>query len=196
VPNKSGNPWTILRSTSTYDNPWISVTEHEVLNPAGKPGVYGVVHIKSVATGVVAVDEEGCITLVGQYRFPLRQYSWEIPEGGGRAGDTPLEAAQRELAEETGLEAGEWLPLARLHLSNSVTDEVAHGFLAWDLTQGMATPEETEVLQLRRVPFREAYDMAMSGEITDAIAVACILKVRIMALEGTLPEPLASLLTR
>ena len=191
MPNTTGNPWTILCTKPIYENPWISVVEHDVLNPKGKPGIYGVVHFRSVATGVIPIDAEGCTTLVGQYRFPLKQYSWEIPEGGGKLGVPPLESAQRELAEETGLIARNWLPLMTVHLSNSVTDEAAHTFLAWDLEQGIAEPEDTEELQLRRVHFREAYAMAMRGEITDVMAVASLMKAQLLALEGALPEKLA-----
>ena len=196
MPNKTGNPWTILCTKPIYENPWIRVVEHDVLNPKGKPGIYGVVHLQHIATGVIPIDADGCTTLVGQYRFPLKQYSWEIPEGGGKFGVPPLESAQRELAEETGLLAREWRPLLTAHLSNSITDEVAHTFLAWDLEQGMAEPEDTEELQLRRVPFREAYDMAMRGDITDMIAVASLLKARLLALEGALPDELATLMLK
>lgn len=185
------NPWTILLTRPVYENPWISVVEHEVLNPQGKPGIYGVVHIKAIATGVLPIDEDGCVTLVGQYRFPLKAYSWEMPEGGGDPAVPPLESAQRELAEETGLTAGEWRHLLTLHLSNSITDEVAHVFVAWDLVEGVATPEDTEDLRVRRVPFGEAYAMAMRGEITDCLTVAALMRVRLLALEGGLPEELA-----
>ena len=196
MPNTTANPWTILLTRPVYENRWIRVVEHEVLNPAGKPGIYGVVHLQNLATGVIPIDEDGCTTLVGQYRFPLKAYSWEIPEGGGDPGVDPLESARRELAEETGLIAREWLPILRMHLSNSVTDETAYCFLAWDLEQGIARPEDTEELQVRRLPFAEAYAMAMRGEITDAMAVASLMKVRLMALEGALPEAVARLILR
>nr|WP_264665075.1 NUDIX hydrolase [Azospirillum fermentarium] len=192
--SKTGNPWTVLLSKPVYENPWISVTEHDVLNPAGKPGIYGVVHMKHVATGILPIDETGHTLLVGQYRFALKAYSWEIPEGGGKMGVDPLESAQRELAEETGLTARQWHALATLHLSNSVTDEVAYGFLAWDLEEGIAAPEETEELQIRRVPFAEAFAMAMDGRITDAMAVTLILKARLMAQAGALPKEVARFL--
>lgn len=192
----NGNPWTILLTRPIYDNPWIRVVEHDVLNPHGKPGIYGVVHLKNIATGIVPVDAAGQITLVGQYRFPLKAYSWELPEGGGHPDVAPLESAQRELAEETGLTARRWLPLLTMHLSNSITDEVAHLFLAWDLEEGLAAPDETEDLRIRRVPFSEALAMVMRGEITDAISVAALMKARLMALEGTLPDDVSPLLRR
>lgn len=196
MPDKTGNPWTILLTKPIYENPWVRVVEHDVLNPKGKPGIYGVVHIRHIATGVIPIDADGCTTLVGQYRFPLKQYSWEIPEGGGKPDVPPLESAQRELLEETGLTARRWHPLLTMHLSNSITDEVAHTFLAWELEQGMAEPEDTEELALRRVPFAEAYAMAMRGEITDSMAVASLLKARLLALDGALPADLAALLLR
>lgn len=194
--HKTGNPWTILATKPIYENPWMRVVEHDVLNPKGKPGIYGVMHAQNLATGVVPIDADGCVTLVGQYRFPLGQYSWEIPEGGGRKGVDPLLSAQRELAEETGQTARHWLPILTLHLSNSITDEVAHSYLAWGLEQGTASPEDTEELQLRRIPFAEAYAMAMRGGITDAIAVASLMKVRLMALDGALPEDVTGLILR
>ncbi|WP_448202802.1 NUDIX domain-containing protein [Azospirillum sp. sgz302134] len=194
MPHDTGNPWTVLTTKPMYENPWMKVVEYDVLKPNGKPGIYGVMHTKSVATGIVPIDDDGCVILVGQYRFALHQYSWEIPEGGGRKDVDPLISAQRELEEETGQMARHWLPILHMSLSNSITDEVAYGFLAWGLEQGTADPDDTEVLQLRRVPFAEAYDMVRRGTITDAIAVACLMKVRLLALEGELPEDVTRLI--
>lgn len=194
MPNTAANPWTILLTKPIYENPWIRVVEHDVLTPTGKPGIYGVVQVKSIATGVVPIDAEGRVTLVGQYRFPLKAYSWEIPEGGGKLDVDPLESVQRELAEETGQIARNWLHILTMHLSNSITDEVAQLYLAWDLEDGIATPDETEDLRTRRVPFAQAYAMAMNGGITDAMAVAALLKTRLLALEGALPDEVARLI--
>ncbi|KAA0686968.1 NUDIX domain-containing protein [Azospirillum brasilense] len=194
MPHKTGNPWTVLTTKPIYENPWMRVVEHDVLTPLGNPGIYGVMHAQNLATGVVPIDDQGRVTLVGQYRFPLEQYSWEIPEGGGKKGVEPVESAKRELLEETGQTARHWLPILTMHLSNSITDETAHCFLAWGIEQGQAEPEETEVLQLRHVPFAEAYAMVKRGEITDAIAVACLLKVRLMALDGDLPADVTRLI--
>lgn len=194
MPEKTGNPWTVLLTRPIYDNPWINVVEHEVLTPQGRPGIYGIVHIKSLATGVVAIDEKGQVVLVGQYRFALKSYSWELPEGGSKPGETPMEAIQRELAEETGLIARDWLHLQTMHLSNSVTDEVAEAFLAWNLEEGIAEPDETEDIKVRRVPFAEAYEMVMSGAITDAITVGAILKTRLLAQENALPKDVRRLI--
>ncbi len=167
------NPWEKVATRVVYDNPWIRVREDEVVRPDGLPGIYGVVHFKNVAVGVLAV-EEGMLYLVGQYRYPLERYSWEIPEGGCPEGDDPLQAARRELAEETGLRARRWTKMGEVHLSNSVSDELAVWFLAEGLEQGERRPEGTEKLQVRRVSLKEALGMVSSGEITDALSVLAI----------------------
>jgi 8-oxo-dGTP pyrophosphatase MutT (NUDIX family) len=178
------NPWKILSSQVQYDNKWIQVTEHQVLNPSGGPGIYGVVHFKNLAIGVVALDEEQHIYLVGQYRFPLEQFSWEIPEGGGPLEDDPLLSAKRELLEETGLIAHSWKPVVQMHLSNSVSDEVSIIYLARGLEQHAPQPEETEQLTVERMPFEKAYQLVKAHQITDSITVAAILKIKLMILEG------------
>jgi 8-oxo-dGTP pyrophosphatase MutT (NUDIX family) len=182
------NPWTILSQRAIYDNKWIGVTEYDVINPNGGKGIYGVVHFKGLAIGVVPLDEELNTWLVGQYRFPLKQYSWEIPEGGGDPAVPPVASAQRELLEETGLVAKEWTPIMEMHLSNSVSDEKAILFLARQLEQREPEPEETEQLVVRKLPFEEAYRMVMNGEITDSMSVAAILKVKILLNEAIIPH--------
>ncbi|MEB3329399.1 MAG: NUDIX hydrolase [Candidatus Sericytochromatia bacterium] len=166
-----GNPWHRHGSRRVYETPWIRVRVDDVTRPDGAPGTYGVVEFRSRAIGIVPVTPEGDTFLVGQWRYPLAQYSWEIPEGGGRLDEPPLEAARRELREETGLEAGRWTYLGELSTSNSVTDELGCVFLAEELTQGPADPEGTERLQVRRVPLAMAYEMAMTGEISDGLAI-------------------------
>jgi 8-oxo-dGTP pyrophosphatase MutT (NUDIX family) len=178
--NETKNPWTILSERQVYENRWIGITEYDVLNPSGGKGIYGKVHFKNLAIGILPMDDEGNTWLVGQYRFPLNAYSWEIPEGGGEPGSTPLEAAQRELKEETGLVAKEWSLLQEMHLSNSVSDEQAFIFLARQLEQQEAMPEETEQLVVRKLPFEEAYQMVERGEITDSMSVAAILKMKLL----------------
>ena len=180
------NPWQVTSEKEIYDNPWISLTEYKVINPSGNQGIYGKVHFKGFAIGVVPLDDAMNIYLVGQYRFPLDQYSWEIPEGGGAFDVDPLDSAKRELLEETGLKATRWTELQRMHLSNSVSDELSIIFLAQDLQQFEAEPEDTEQLIIKKIPFAEAYRMVNDGEITDSISVAAILKVRLMQLEGSL----------
>jgi 8-oxo-dGTP pyrophosphatase MutT (NUDIX family) len=180
------NPWTILSSEEKYDNRWINVTEYQVLTPNGNPGIYGKVHFKNTAIGVLPLDAENNTWLVGQYRFTLNQYTWEIPEGGGAEGEDVLEAAKRELEEETGLRAGSWVKLMDFHLSNSVCDEYGHVFLARDLEQHAPMPEDTEQLQVRKVPFAEVLRMVMDSEITDSLSVAAVLKAKILMDAGQL----------
>lgn len=162
-----------VSSRQVYENPWISVREDRVLRPDGEPGIYGVVHYKNVAVGVLAVEDDH-IYLVGQYRYPLKMYSWEIPEGGCPEGEEPLRAAQRELKEETGLEASSWHRLGEAYLSNSVADEYAVWFLATRLAPGKVRPEGTEKILVRRVPLREALEMALDGGITDALSIVAL----------------------
>ncbi len=184
------NPWQTISKKEIYDNPWINLTEYQVINPSGNPGIYGKVHFKNIAIGVVPLDADMNMYLVGQYRFALGQYSWEIPEGGGILGVDPLDSAKRELLEETGLKAARWTELQRMHLSNSVSDELSIIYLAQDLQQFEAEPEDTEQLIIKKVPFVEAYRMVHNGEITDSISVAAILKIRMMQLEWKLyPNP-------
>lgn len=174
------NPWKITSEKEIYNNPWIGLTEYQVINPSGNPGIYGKVHFKNYAIGIVPLDDDLNTYLVGQYRFPLNQYSWEIPEGGGPLEIPLLESAKRELLEETGLKATEWTEVQRLHLSNSVTDELSILYMARGLQQFEAEPEDTEQLIVKKVPFETAYQMVIDGEITDAMSVAAILKVKII----------------
>ncbi len=176
-PDNTPNPWKTHSTEERYSNPWISITHREVTNPNGGPGIYGVVHFKNIAIGIVPVDEEGYTWLVGQYRYTLNQYHWEIPEGGCPVGELPLDAAQRELLEETGIVARQWDLLLETHLSNSVTDEYGVCFVARDLQMGAAEPEETEALELRRLPLSAAIQMVMDGDITDSLSVMALLKV-------------------
>src|SRR5215212_6654536 len=180
------NPWKVLGSEVKYDNNWIKVTEFDVINPSGGKGIYGKVHFKNLAIGVMPLDDDLNTYLVGQYRFTLEQYTWEIPEGGGPHNIDILESAKRELKEETGLIAEEWTKLMDFHLSNSVCDEHGGIFMARKLKQEQAMPEETEDLAVKKVPFEKAYQMVEDGIITDSLAVAAILKVKIMLLEGKL----------
>ncbi|GAB4395367.1 MAG: hypothetical protein OHK0053_02570 [Microscillaceae bacterium] len=171
------NPWAVVQTRPIYENPWIRIKEDQVINPSGNPGIYGVVHFKNKAIGIIPLDGEGNTWLIGQYRYPLDEYSWEIPMGGGPLVEDTLVSAQRELKEETGLTARKWTKIARIHTSNSVTDEEGFVFLAEDLTEGETEFEETEDLAIKKIPFAEALEMVMKGEITDSLSVAGILKV-------------------
>lgn len=171
------NPWKTLKSEQVYESAWIKVMRHECINPADKPAVYSVVNFKNLAIGILPLDEQNNTWLVGQWRYPLEQYSWEIPEGGGPHGIDPMESAKRELKEETGIIATEFTELMRLHLSNSATDELAIVYIAKNLSFEDSEPEESEVLQVEKVHISEAYKMVNEGKITDAISVAAIMKV-------------------
>ena len=179
-PAEDHNPWKKLSSKEIYENPWIKIDEHQVLNPNGNPGIYGLVQFKNLAIGVLPIFDDGSTMLVGQYRYPLKRYSWEMPEGGGPLTDKPLDSAKRELLEECGLKATNWEKLVEMDLSNSVTDEKAIIYVAKGLTQHEASPEDTEQLKLKRVPFEEVFKMVMNGEIRDAMTVAAVLKYQLL----------------
>ena len=176
--DESENPWRTLASREEYDNAWIRVREDTVVRPDGERGIYGVVHFKNIAIGILAVDGE-FLYLVGQYRYPLNRYSWEIPEGGCGEGEDPLTAARRELEEEAGLRATSWVKMGEAHLSNSVSDELAIWFLATGLTRCKPRPEGTERLQIRRVTFQEALEMGLKAEITDALSLLAIMHYKV-----------------
>ena len=179
------NPWQTLSEQAIYENNWIQITEFQVLNPAGKAGIYGVVHFKNFAIGIVPY-QNGDIWLVGQYRYPLKRYSWEIIEGGGDREGGTLESAARELKEETGMTAETYTPIVEMHLSNSVSDEWSIIYLATGLTQGEAEPEETEQLQVRKVSLQQAFEEVEAGKITDSMSVAAIYKLMLMQMQGKL----------
>lgn len=180
------NPWQVKDQRQVYNNKWIQVIEYDVINPSGGKGIYGKVHFKNLAIGIIALDEELHTYLVGQYRFTLNQYSWEIPEGGGPMGEPPLESAKRELLEETGLKAREWTELYRVHLSNSVSDEDGYLYLARGLEQFDPMPEDTEQLQVKRVSLDEALQMMEEGTITDSLTMIALQKVAMMRAAGKL----------
>jgi 8-oxo-dGTP pyrophosphatase MutT (NUDIX family) len=173
------NPWKTLSNTLKYENPWIKIEHHEVINPNGNPGIYGKVCFKNIAVSIVAIDEEDQVYLVGQHRYTVNAYSWELPEGGCLISDQedPLDAAKRELLEETGLTALSWTFMGEIYLSNSVTDEKALMYLAKDLYQNKSNPEDTEKLEIKKIPLREAIEMANNGQIRDGLSVVSLLKV-------------------
>ena len=176
--NKNLNSWETISSELVYESAWIAVNKHQTINPAGNAAVYSVVNFKNLAIGIIPLSEDGFTWLVGQWRYPLNAYSWEIPEGGGPSGEAPIETAKRELKEETGIVAKEFQEIMQLHLSNSATDEHAFVFLATDLSFEEAEPEESEDLQVKKIHIDDAYQMVLDGKITDAISVAAIFKVK------------------
>lgn len=185
--DEAKNPWKISGSKEVYDNKWISLTEYEVINPSGGHGIYGKVHFKNIAVGIIPLDEEMNTYLVGQYRFTVNEYSWEIPEGGCPENTDILEAAKRELLEETGLTASFYSRILSMHLSNSVSDEYCEVFVARGLQQFEAMPEETEQLVIKKIPFKEVYEMVLKGDIKDAVSVTAILKLQLLMNNGSLP---------
>ncbi len=187
----SGRPWRVLARRPIYDNPWIAVDEFDTLAPTGCPALYGRVAFKNLAVGVLPLHGDGTVTLVGQHRFTFDAWSWEMPEGGVPLDQDPLDGAKRELREETGLTASDWRRILTMHLSNSVSDERAVCYLATGLTDGEAAPDETEVLRIARVPFREALDAALGEGIEDSLTVATLLRAHHMAVAGELPAALA-----
>jgi ADP-ribose pyrophosphatase len=174
------NPWVTKTSEVVYQNSWIEVQHNEVLNPAGTEGIYGVVNFKNLAIGIIPLDEDKNTWIVGQYRYPLKKYSWEIPEGGGKLGIDPLLSAQRELLEECGIIAKDWQKILEMDLSNSATDEHAILYVARGLSFTQAEPEETEELCLKKISFDTLFAMVMNGEIEDAMTVAAVMKLKIM----------------
>jgi len=175
--------WKTKSTNVVYENPWIKVSHEEVITPKGTDGIYGIVHFKNTAIGVVPIDDEGNTWLVKQSRYALNQYTWEIPEGGCPQGEEPINAAKRELEEEVGLQARHWEQLMTMHLSNSVTDEFCVVFVARDLFAGTQQLEATEDIEYKKLPLEEAIDMVKRGEITDGISVAALLRIALMEIE-------------
>lgn len=181
----TANPWTTLSSNPIFENNWIALSDDKVINPSGQGGTYGVVRFKNRAVGVIPYDN-GFVWLVGQTRYALGAYSWEIPEGGCPAHESLEDCAHRELLEETGLIAGRLTPLFEMHLSNSVTDEWGIVYLAQGLTQGISTPEATEDISVKKVTIEQFYHDVESGKITDSLSVAACYKLMLMRQLGEL----------
>lgn len=192
-----GRGWRSEMMREVYRNKWIAVEEHAAVAPTGAPATYGVVRFHNRAIAVMPIFPDGSTVLVGQHRFAGMNYSWELPEGGSPLTDDPLDGAVRELKEETGLVAGTWIPAFQgLELSNSVTDELAYGFFALDLTQAEAEPDPTESFVLRRVHFRHALQLARDGVLKDVMTVAMLYQAYHMAMEGELPADVSAALLR
>ena len=174
----TGNPWQLQTSKRIYDNPWLSLHEDKVINPGGGVSHYGKINFKNLAIGIIPLDKNNNTWLIGQYRYVPDCYSWEIPMGGGPININPLDSAKRELKEETGLSANDWQELMKLHTSNSVTNERGLVYVARDLTEGETEFEETEELLIQKLSLDDAIERVLSGEITDAISAAGLLKLK------------------
>lgn len=179
-------PWKTISVEERYSTPWIAVSHHEVIDPSGTPGIYGVIHFKNLAVGIVALDEELNTWIVGQYRYPLGVYSWEIPEGGGRRDRPAIDSAKRELREEVGIEAERWTEILHMDLSNSASDEEAVLYVAQGLSFFEPEPDHNEELEMRKLPFDELFEMVMGGEVRDSLTVAAVMKVKLMLADGSL----------
>lgn len=182
--DENSNPWKTKSKEVVYENPWMQIQHHEIINPNGGDGIYGVVHFKNHAVGIIPIDKDGFTWLVGQYRYPLDHYSWELPEGGSPLDEEPLESAKRELREEVGISAQKWTKLMDIHTSNSITDEVGFVYVAQDLTFGETEHEDVEELAIRKVHFSVLVEMIMKGEITDSITIASVLKLQLLINQG------------
>ena len=194
---EDGNPWSVTATCVPFKNDWLHIEKNDVIRPDGGAGEYTVVRLRRLAVGVLPIEPDGGVHLVGQWRFPLARYSWEIPEGGGEPGEAPLACAKRELEEETGLRAANWAPILEMDLSNSVTDEAGIVFLATGLQPGQKQPEATEVLRHRRAPFIDVLARVIDGRIRDSLTVAAMLRAHHMAVTGALaPELAAAMLAK
>ena len=180
------NPWKTLQQEIKYETPWITVTHHDVLTPGGTPGIYGCISFKNYAVGIIALDKDYNTWIVGQYRYPLGRYSWEIPEGGCPTNEKPLDAAKRELKEEAGLTAERWTLIQEMDLSNSASDERSYTYVAQGITVGESHPEDNEDIVIKKLSFSELYELMEKGVIRDAMSVAGILKVQSMIEKGTI----------
>ncbi|MBR9833098.1 NUDIX hydrolase [bacterium] len=183
---KQRGSWKIKSSKEIYDNAWINVTEHSVINPGNAEGIYGEIHFKNIAIGIIPLDEEYNTWIVGQHRFPIDLYSWEIIEGGGQIGVDPIESAKRELAEEAGIVAENYELILRMHLSNSVSDEYGLIYIAKGLSFQESSPEIDEELVIKKVPFNQLYQSVMNGDMTDSLTVAGVLKTKILIDQGVI----------
>ncbi|NJN27314.1 MAG: NUDIX hydrolase [Cyclobacteriaceae bacterium] len=176
IDEKHENPWQCRSSRDIYENPWIKVVEDQVIRPNKTTGIYGKIQFKNKAIGIVPLDDQLNTWLVGQFRYTLNEYSWEICTGGVSHDEDSLEGARRELREETGLSAKKWTPLLKIHTSNSVTDEYGYIYIAEELTEGEMEWDETEDLKIWKLPLKEALNLVLDGRITDSLSIAGILK--------------------
>ena len=174
------NPWKTISTRMAYENAWIRVREDQVIRPDGGPGIYGVIEIRP-SVAVVAIDEQDRVVLVGQWRYSVNRFSWELPRGGSNPGEANLlEVAKRELAEETGLRAEHWRELGPVDVCIGVSDDVQTLYLATGLsrTEQRLDPEEEITVEWR--PFEEAVKMAIDGRIREVCSIAALLRAAML----------------
>jgi len=188
------NPWTILHREEKFTCSYFSVRSDTVQFGTGLPRAYNSIRMKSIGVTIAPIDDEGCTTLVGQYRYVLDRFTWELPAGGCRLDQAPVEAAKIELSEETGYRAANWLRLFDGTVSPGSIDGRTQCFVAWGLQPGAPHPEPEEELVQRRVPFAESISMALSGEISHFASISLLLGIQIKLTRGELPAELAKLL--
>lgn len=184
-------PWKDHGHSVFFESPWMKLTRHEATAPTGVRADYMVMRPQNMSVGVLPLHDDGTVTLVGQQRFALANWSWEMPEGGAPFDEDPLEGARRELAEEAGLAAAQWRQALKAEMSNSITDERALAWVAWDLTPAPLAPDPTEVIRAARVPFGDLLREIGRGAVRDMFTVATTLRAYHMAREGELPPELA-----
>ena len=184
--------WKIVRREKVYESPWISVLHQDVVAPTGKNGIYGTVHFNNLAIGIFPIDAEGFTWIVGQARFVFDAYSWELPQGGGPRGEPPVETAKRELSEECNLAAETFIPLfENVQVSNCITDELGHAFIACNLSERRGVPDDTEDLTVRRLPVQEVMEMIERGDITDLFTITMMSRACQLAMMGKLPPEIS-----
>ena len=166
--------WTTLSSKEIYRNPWLSLREDQVRLPNGRDSIYGVVTCGN-CVGVLPFVDERTIVLIKQYRYIAKKVMWEMPTGGVHSGEAIEQAAQRELGEEVGYQAGKLIHLSSFHTSKSVMDETAHLFIGKDLSKAVLSQDETEFIEVCEFPFEQALQMVLSGEIMDAMTIIGVL---------------------
>lgn len=172
---KINGPWKIIDTILKYKNPWIEVREDQVIRPDGKPGIFGVVNMKA-GISVLPIDEEGFVYLTKEFHYAIEKDSIETVSGGIDDNEKPLDTAKRELLEELGIEAEEWIDLGLVNPFTTVIKSPANIFIAKKLKFKGANPEGTEIIGTIKVKLEQAVDMVMRSEITHGQSCILILK--------------------
>lgn len=190
------NPWFVIREEVKFDCTYFAARSDVVRHSDGPPRAYNSIRMKYYGVCVAPIDNDGRVTLVGQYRYVLNRFTWELPGGGARRGSPPLDVAKAELSEETGFKASQWLKVFEAAVAPGTLDEITPGFIAWDVERGEPHPDPEERLSLRQVPFSEAVSMALRGGINNMPGVALLTAIQVRLQRGDLPDSLAALLRR